>query len=105
MIPFVVPTIAAIVALVTWLTFVARYHFTTGGAWRRYDAGRNAMNSSFVIIGLLALPVVTRLFIEPGPEAFPGQRIVATLMYLAATASGVQRIVVQARAQASRDEA
>ncbi len=99
-IPYDVPTVTAVVALGAWAVFMLRYHFSTGGQWRRTATGRNAMNSSAVIVLLLLLVVTTRLLRDaPLPEPFPGQRVAALLVYLAATASGVQRIVVQARAQ------
>lgn len=102
-IPYELPTVTAVVALVTWVVFVIRYHFSTGGAWRESAAGRNAMNSTFVIVGLLLLVVATRLARDGVPaEPFPGQRIAATVVYLGAVLSGAQRIVVQARAQRER---
>ena len=104
-IPYDVPTVTGAVALITWAVFILRYHFSTGGAWRESPAGRNAMNSTFVIVGLLLLVVVTRLTrTDAPPEPFPGQRIAATVVYLLAVFSGVQRIVVQARAQRAQKE-
>lgn len=103
-IPYDVPTVPAVAALIVWCVFVFRYHFSTHGAWRESAAGRNAMNSTLVIIGLLAIVAVSRLSnAGTSAEPFPGQRIAATLVYLLAVFSGVQRIVLQYRAQRSRE--
>jgi hypothetical protein len=100
LIPYVIPTIVAVAAVLVWAVFIIRYHVSTHGEWRRSAIGRNVMNSSFVIISLVLIAAATRLATNGAtPEPFIGQRYFATAAYLFAVFSGVQRIVLQYRAQ------
>lgn len=101
--PFDFATAAAVVALVVWVTFVARYHFSTRGAWRQYAEGRNAMIVSAGLIAVLALNVSARVLRDvPVPPAYPHQGTVALAVYVLIAAAGVHRIILQWRAQRDR---
>lgn len=100
MIPFEWSTAAAIVAASVWIVFVVRYHVTTRGLWRRYPEGRNIQYVSLTLIGLLLYFLSTRLLRDRPPvPVYPGQDLVALLVFVAVALAGLQRIILQRKAQ------
>jgi uncharacterized membrane protein YedE/YeeE len=54
--------VTAAICLAAALWFVCRFHFLTGGAWRRTPMGRHVMAFMAVIAGILGFTLARQIF-------------------------------------------